>query len=315
MTDKQQTGVVFNVQKFSVHDGAGIRTLVFLKGCPLRCRWCSNPESQNLRPERAFNPGRCLGAAVCGRCAEACPHGAIRVADGLLLHDRARCRECFACVRACPSGAQTLYGEIRTVDEVLRRVERDDAFYSRSGGGLTLSGGEALMQPEFACALLREARARHINTALETCGCYPYERLHEACRVLDALMFDIKCLPADKHRAFTGADNALILDNFRRVCADFPTLPILARTPVIPGFNDTEEDVKAIAEWLPQQDNVRYELLPYHRMGQPKYEYLGRRYTLEGASLDEQKMERLKSLVGMPFQLTATTRSSLRDQT
>lgn len=314
MTDRQQTGVVFNVQKFSVHDGAGIRTLVFLKGCPLRCRWCSNPESQSPKPERAFNPSRCLSAAVCGRCAKACPHGAIRVTDGMLIDDRTRCRECFACVRACPSGAQTLYGEPWSVDEVLKRVERDDAFYTRSGGGLTLSGGEALMQPEFACALLREAKARHIDTALETCGCYPYEHLQAACRSLDTLMFDIKCLPADKHQEFTGVGNERILDNFRRVCEEFPALPIVARTPVIPGFNDTEEDVKAMYEWLPKRDNVRYELLPYHRMGQPKYAYLGRRYALEGASLDEQKMERLKSLVGQPFQLTASVRPPLTDK-
>ena len=314
MLDKNKTGIIFNMQKFSVHDGEGIRTLVFFKGCPLRCQWCSNPESQHPKPEKAFNPTRCLSAEVCGRCARACPHGAISVVNGMLCNDRSRCATCLECTRACPSGAQTLYGEEKSVDEILNLVERDGTFYARSGGGLTLSGGEALMQPEFACALLREAHARHINTALETCGCYAYEHLLEAAKHLDALMFDIKCFDAEKHKTFTGVDNARILLNFARVCKDFPTLPITARTPVIPGFNDSEEDIRAILDFLPRQDNVHYELLPYHRMGQPKYEYLGRRYELEGAKLDEIKMERLKSLAGQPFKLKAGTRSPLKEK-
>ncbi|MCH5278037.1 MAG: glycyl-radical enzyme activating protein [Desulfovibrionaceae bacterium] len=305
MLDKDRTGIIFNMQKFSVHDGEGIRTLVFLKGCPLRCQWCSNPESQNPKPEKAFNPMRCITAEVCGRCAKACPHGAIRVENGMLLNDRSRCVNCLECTRACPSGAQTLYGEEKSVDAILNQVERDGAFYARSGGGLTLSGGEALMQPEFACGLLREAHARRLNTALETCGCYAYEHLEEAARHLDGLMYDIKCFDAEKHKKFTGVDNELILRNFTRLCRDFPDLPITARTPVIPGFNDSEEDILAIFNFLPKQANVRYELLPYHRMGQPKYEYLGRRYELEGVKLDEIKMERLKSLVGIPSRFTA----------
>ena len=160
MLDKHQTGIVFNIQKFSVHDGEGIRTLVFLKGCPLHCPWCSNPESQRREPERAYNPTRCLSAEVCGRCARACPTGAVRVVNGLICFDRSMCTGCNACVRACPTGAQTVYGESVSVDHILKRVEEDDVFYARSGGGLTLSGGEALAQPDFALALLREAKAR-----------------------------------------------------------------------------------------------------------------------------------------------------------
>ncbi len=282
MLDKDVTGTVFNVQKFSVHDGKGIRTLVFLKGCPLRCRWCSNPESQARPPERAFNPQRCLGPAACGRCLEACPSGAMSLVDGQLRDDRSRCDACHACVEACPSGAQSLYGETWSVDRVLRRVEEDGVFYARSGGGLTLSGGEAMTQPDFVLPLLREAKARRINTAMETCGHCDGEALVQACSLLDALIFDIKSLDDAKHKAFIGVGNQLILENFRRVCDRFPGLPILVRTPVIPGFNDTEADVLAIRDILPRRASVRYELLPYHRMGQPKYGYLGRTYPMDG---------------------------------
>lgn len=298
MLDKDQTGIVFNMQKFSVHDGKGIRTLVFLKGCPLRCRWCSNPESQRTRPERAFNPTRCLTAEVCGRCAAACPSGAIVVVNGMLCNDRSKCAECFQCVDACPSGAQSLYGETLSVDDVLRRVEEDGVFYHRSGGGLTLSGGEAMMQPAFALALLREAHVRRINTVMETCGQYVWEHLEEACRNLNSLIFDIKHISSEKHRAFTGAGNETILGNFRRVCEIFPELPILVRTPVIPGFNDTEEEITAIRNFIPRRANLRYELLPYHRMGQPKYAYLGRDYAMKGAVLPDGLMARLKTLAG-----------------
>ena len=296
MTDAQVQGIVFNIQKFSVHDGEGIRTLVFLKGCPLRCRWCSNPESQHLQPEHAFNPSRCLTAEVCGRCLKACKTGALTVINGLIMHDRSKCTECFDCVRACPSGAQSLYGETMSVKQVLDKVEEDGVFYHRSGGGMTLSGGEAMMQHEFATALLREAHKHHINTTIETCGCYPYEHLHEACKHLDKLIFDIKSLDPVLHKKHTGVDNMLIMRNFARVVEDFPQLPILARTPVIPGFNDTEDDILAIRESIPRRPNIEFELLAYHRMGQPKYGYLGREYELEGAKLDEEKMQHLRDI-------------------
>lgn len=297
MLDKDMTGIVFNIQKFSVHDGQGIRTLVFLKGCPLRCQWCSNPESQSPEPERAFNPNRCLTAPVCGRCVDACPSGAITVVDGLLANDRSKCTSCFACVEACPSGAQTLYGETQTVDQVLRRVEEDGVFYARSGGGLTLSGGEAMAQPAFALALLREAKVRRIHTAMETCGHYSFEVLAQARLLLGSLIYDIKSMDSAKHKAFTGVGNELLLKNFCSLCEQFPDLPLHVRTPVIPGFNDTEDDIVAIKKFIPKRSNITFELLPFHRMGQPKYEYIGRRYSYEGMSLDNTVMERLKALL------------------
>lgn len=297
MHDSEKTGVVFNIQNFSVHDGAGIRTLVFLKGCPLRCLWCSNPESQRAEPERAYNPTRCLGAQSCGRCVTACPNGALAARDGLIQDNRPRCTGSFACVRACPSGARTLYGQMLSVNTVLRKVEDDSPFYARSGGGMTISGGEPMAQPEFTLALLREARARHIHTTMETSGHCPAGLLDEACGLLCAIIYDIKCGSSEKHKRFTGVGNERIIKNFHHICAAHPNLPLLVRTPVIPGFNDTEEDILDIWKIISVKPNIEYELLPYHRMGQPKYGYLGREYPMKQAALDEAKMNRLNSLI------------------
>lgn len=298
MTDSQTKGLVFNIQKFSVHDGEGIRTLVFLKGCPLRCRWCSNPESQKREAEHAFNPMRCITAAVCGYCAKSCTTGAISIEDGLVRFDPLSCAQCFQCATVCPSGAQSVYGEQMTVGAVLDRVAEDGVFYNRSHGGITLSGGEALMQHEFALALLREARHRHIHSTIETCGCVPYEHLQEACRNLNALIYDLKCANPVLHKQYTGVDNSLIVENFQQICRDFPDLPIRARTPVIPGFNDNEDEIISIRKLIPNLPNVEYELLPYHRMGQPKYAYLGRRYEMDDVKIDEEKIVRLRTLAG-----------------
>ena len=295
MLDSKQKGMVFNVQKFSVHDGAGIRTLVFLKGCPLRCRWCSNPESQLFKPERAYNPNRCLTAEVCGRCAKRCTKGGVTVIDGLICYDRSKCDECGACVRACPTGSQTVYGYEMTVAEVLKKVEEDDVFYARSGGGITLSGGEALAQPEFALALLREAKRHRLTTAIETCGAYPTEVLAEACKYLDELIFDIKSLDDEKHKKFTGGSNEQILANIQYVFENFPNLPVTVRTPVIPGFNDSEEEIMAIRRFVPLRDNVKYEVLTYHRLGSPKYGYLGRPYLLGDVKADDAFMKQLRT--------------------
>jgi pyruvate formate lyase activating enzyme len=295
---RKTEGIVFNIQKYSVHDGAGIRTLVFIKGCPLRCRCCSNPESQKLHPELVYNAGKCLTLEKCTMCLEACgPAALTRVEEALVHVDRDRCDGCLECADTCPAGALNVYGEIRTVDEVLTSVEQDGVFYSRSGGGMTLSGGEPMFQPEFAVALLREARVRRIDTAMETCGHCDWEALEQACRNLDSLLFDIKSLDPDRHRAFTGVSNERILANFARIGEMFPELPVLVRTPVIPGFNDSEQDIAAIVEFLEDRPAVSYELLPYHRMGTPKYGYLGREYPLGDAVLDAELMARLNRLL------------------
>lgn len=291
---KEKTGIVFSIQKYSVHDGDGIRTIVFLKGCPLRCSWCSNPESQRFEKERAYNPRNCLGVKECGWCVTACPNGVIREMANMPALDGGMCVGCLRCAEICPSKALSVYGEQKSVDEVLRRVEEDGQFYARSGGGMTLSGGEAMAQAEFVLELLGEARNRRINTAMETCGHCMWEPLAMVCSKLNSLIFDIKCLATAKHKEFTGVGNELILQNFKRVCASFLELPILVRTPVVPGFNDTEQDIREIINFLPRQNNISYELLPYHRMGQPKYEYLGRCFGMEGLVLDKDRFNQLK---------------------
>ncbi|MFZ5945699.1 MAG: (2S)-3-sulfopropanediol dehydratase activating enzyme [Bacillota bacterium] len=296
--DKSKYGYVFNIQQFSIHDGPGIRTLVFLKGCPLQCRWCSNPESQKHLPELGFNSNKCLGANKCIRCIEVCTAGAITTgSDNKIKVERELCTNCMLCVDACPSKALNVYGELKSIDQVLKIVEKDSVFYARSGGGISLSGGEPLVQPQFAVGLLKEAKRRRIDTAMETCGYTDWQSLDEACQYLNLLIFDIKSMDPSKHKEFTNASNELILENFKKVCEKYPNLPKLVRTPVIPGFNDNEADIKAILEFLKDKPNVKYELLPYHRLGTPKYEYIGQEYSLGDTRLDEEKMSSLKELV------------------
>ncbi len=289
-------GCVFNIQRYSVHDGPGIRTIIFLKGCPLRCRWCCNPESQMAKPEIAYNADKCIGS-VCGLCQAACQRKNIGFADSDKIRiDHMRCTNCLSCAGACPAGAITCYGNYRTVQEIMDDVEQDTSFYSRSGGGLTLSGGEPLMQAGFVLQILREAKRRRINTAIETCGCARWEDAEEIFSNLDYVLFDVKNLDTEKHREWTGQGNEMILDTFVKMREAFPDLPVRVRTPVIPGFNDTEEEISKIRDFVLGFQNTEYEILPYHRYGMAKYEFLGREYKMGAAELDEQCFSRLKAI-------------------
>lgn len=289
-------GLIFNIQNYSVHDGPGIRTVVFLKGCPLSCQWCSNPESQSFAPEIAYNRNNCITVEKCLRCAEVCTVGALTQGeDGKIDVNWKTCTNCLACSEVCPAGALVTHGEEKTVKDVIDQVEKEAIFYARSGGGLTLSGGEPLAQPEFALALLKESKRRFIKTAIETCGHVPTSVILEACKHCNTLMYDIKSMDEEKHRQFTGHGTEHIHKNLKAVREAFPKLNIRVRTPIVPGFNDTEEDIQAIVDFL-QDLNVEYEPLPYHRLGTQKYLNAGREYLLGEVSLDNNHFLRLREI-------------------
>lgn len=272
-------GRIFNIQRFSVHDGPGIRDIVFFKGCPLRCVWCSNPESQGMGFELGFRPERCIGTEGCGYCLEACPNGVLKAGGAGLPEAGAGCIRCGRCVAACPAQARRLFGEDVTVEEAVRRLQSQAGAW-RASGGVTLSGGEPLMQAEFAAALLGRLKETGTHTALETCGYAPWGAVKQVAALCDVVYFDVKLASRDRHLRYTGVDNQGILDNLARLRKEFPRLHLVVRTPVIPGINDGEE-LEAIARILGEMGGMDgYELLPYHGFGEGKYRQLGRRYGL-----------------------------------
>jgi pyruvate formate lyase activating enzyme len=264
------TGTITDIQHFSIHDGPGIRTTVFFKGCNQRCFWCHNPETLASGPQLQLFLDRCIG---CGVCFERCPQGAHLLEDGERRFDRDACVACGTCVETCYAQALVLVGEQRTVDDVVDVVLRDRAFYETSGGGVTLSGGEPLLQVDFAHAILARCRAEGIHTAIETAANVPWERIERVLPVTDLVMMDIKVMDDARHRAVTGAPNGRILAHARRLGEG--DKPLIVRTPVIPGVNDDEESVAAIAEFVAQLPNLAYyELLRFHAMAKNKYDSL-----------------------------------------
>ncbi len=264
------------MRRYSIHDGPGIRTTVFLKGCPLRCSWCQNPEGQGADPEIFIRPGLCVG---CGECASACRRGA--VSPDTRATDPALCARCGACVEVCPTGARRLLGRDRTVEDLLAEVERDRIFYDESGGGVTFSGGEPLMQPDFLREALEACRRRGLHIAVETCGHAPRELLAEVAARADLLLYDLKSMDSVRHLEATGVSNDLILENLRR--ARGMGAAVWVRMPLIPGFNDGDGDLRAVGEFvrsLPGRPPLG--LIPYNQAAEDKHRRLGRRYALEG---------------------------------
>lgn len=289
----QTIGRIFNIQHFSVHDGPGIRTVVFVKGCPLKCKWCANPESQVCKTELGWTKSECLHCKTCFRLSDLNCHFEN---DELFWSKNAiiNKEKASEVKKTCPSQALHVIGEEKTVEEVLAEVEKDDAFYSESGGGLTVSGGEPLMQADFLYELLRQAGNHRINRAIETTGFAKYETLKKVASELDYLLIDIKAMNDEIHQKNTGVSNKLILENLQHLRADFPNLPIKVRTPVIPNVNDSEKEIEAIFDFVKSLGlNTKYELLRYHKLGESKYKTLHRKYEMGDVSLSDEKFFKL----------------------
>ena len=278
-------GVVFDIQRFSLQDGPGLRTLVFLKGCPLRCAWCSNPESQRPDPQLLYDGDRCT---LCLKCVPTCPSGALTSAgEGSLSYDLTLCTMCGACVAACPNSARSISGRVMSVEEVLASVLRDAPFYRRSGGGVTLSGGEPTYQPDFSMALLSDFKRHGLDTAIETCGHADTRTFMSVVEAADHVFFDVKHLDRARHIELTGVPNELILDNLRALMHIHPDVTV--RYPLVPGCNDRTDDLRSFAQYLlrlPRMPLV--EFVPYHRYGEHKYRLLGRPYRLTGTPACEE---------------------------
>ena len=277
---------VFNIQRFSLNDGPGIRTVVFVKGCPLSCLWCHNPESKSRERSLLYDKKACI---LCGGCAAACPSGCHTLEDGVHIMLRSECSVCGKCADACPSTALEICGSEMSAEQALAEVKKDSIFYETSGGGVTVSGGEPLYSFDFTYELLSLARASGLHTAMETSGFAPEERIRKAAEVCDLFLYDYKETDPDLHREFCGVDNRLILSNLRLL--DSLGARVILRCPIIPGKNDREEHfdgIGAISRELSCIEAVEVE--PYHPLGESKADSLGADYPLKGLGFPEKEV-------------------------
>ncbi|MDO5780929.1 MAG: glycyl-radical enzyme activating protein [Eubacteriales bacterium] len=285
--ERTKSGTIFNIQKFSVNDGPGIRTTVFFKGCPLHCRWCANPESQLSKVQILWSRKSCIN---CHHCMEICPQKAVILKENHIQIDHTLCNGCKNCILECPEKALEPEGETRTVEEIIQVVLQDQVFYEESGGGLTISGGELLFQPDFACELLLAAKEEGLHTCCETTGFARTEIFDRVMEHVDYILFDMKHWNSEKHIVGTGVSNELPLLNMKRAIASGKN--ILPRIPVIPGFNDSLKDANAFAETLHRIGAEKCQLLPFHQFGENKYHLLGQNYTYENQpSLHKEDLE------------------------
>lgn len=294
MNSTSNRGLIFNIQKFSLHDGAGIRTLVFMKGCPLKCKWCSNPESQGYEKEIIFFKEKCI---KCGKCLSACTNNATH--PHTFAINRQKCVACDNCSKVCVANAKKHVGEYRTVADVMAKIEQDRIFYRNSNGGITIGGGEPLAQPEFVYELLKQCKVKNIHTAIETCGFAKWERVYEIFNIVDHVFYDLKCIDENHHKTLTGVSNQLILNNAYNLAN--LNKDITFRLPLIPGCNDDEENLLATGEFVKNlakiNSSIKLELLEYHALGENKYIGLDRYYSLKGITSDINKLNMYRQIL------------------
>lgn len=283
---------ITDIQKFSVHDGPGIRTVVFFKGCPLRCQWCQNPETWSAQPEMMYTASACIR---CGACEITCTQKAVQLTINGVAIDKSKCIACGTCVKTCFAEARKKVGKVMNVDEVLSIILQDVSFYQENGG-VTLSGGEVLLYADFAAELLKRAKENHIHTAIETCGFADWTSFQKILPFVDLVLFDVKHTDNDIHKKYTGQGNDLILENLKRITE--LSKDVIIRVPYIPGVNDSDENIKRTGELALQLNVKMIHLLPFHQMGQGKWHGLGREYSFECNALpDPERVEQSKKLL------------------
>jgi pyruvate formate lyase activating enzyme len=290
-------GIVFNIQHYSIHDGPGIRTTVFLNGCPLRCFWCQNPESQSLKPQIFYMEERCT---ACGKCRDVCPQKAIEIVGDKAKTNRTICTGCGICTEACPNEARTIMGTIMTPEEVFNDVNSDAIFYETSGGGVTISGGDPVAQPDFTMAILKLCKDAGLHNAIETSGFTKWDVLSKIIKNVDMVLYDFKQMNDEQHRKYTGVSNLPILENIKRIDKEYPSIKLVARLPVITGYNDSKENIRRTAEFISRElkPGIKVHLLPYHKLGNTKYE----RMEMTGRIIDivppsQEHMEELLEII------------------
>ena len=300
-----ESGIVFNIQRYTIHDGPGLRTELFLKGCPLHCRWCSNPEGLRRQPQVGVYRSKCIGRRACGACVQACPAGeaAFRFTVGKLAGiDRTLCTDCLACLEACPSDALKLWGQRMTVDQCMEIIRRDRGYYERSGGGVTVSGGDPLVQSDFVAALFAACRAEGIHTCCESTLCFAWPVVERLLPVTDLWISDLKMMDSARHRHYTGEGNALILRNLQTLAGLGQEL--ILRIPIIPGVNDDRANIEASAAFIRGQLGGRVrclQLLSFMRLGTEKYKSLGMSYQMSDVRMNRRAFQRKVGLIAAYF--------------
>jgi len=291
-------GLVASIKRYAIHDGPGIRIIVFMKGCSLRCIWCSSPQTQNPYPEIAHYEEKCM---ECGSCLKVCPENAIIIdKQRKIWINRLKCTNCGECAGVCPTEALKVIGRFMTVEEVMIEIQKDKLFYKESGGGVTISGGELLMQAEFVKEVLCKCHEQGIHTAIETSGFVDWQKFKDVLRYVDLLFYDIKYINSERHKELTGVSNQLILKNIRKIDQECDVSVIL-RFPLIPDINDSEENLIDLAKFITSLKRINtLEILPYHRLGEHEYKTLDKEYKLKGIEVPSDRyFQKVKKFVGL----------------